>query len=130
MQLAELTGSDAELVRARRERLGIRPTFPRVDTCGGEFVAHTPYLYSTFDAGGVRVRDDGSVIEGSEAADEAAPTPTPKVLVLGGGPNRIGQGIEFDYCCCHAAFRRPGRRLREHHGQLQSGNRVDRLRHG
>ena len=104
VQLAELTGSDAELVRARRERLGIRPTFRRVDTCGGEFVAHTPYLYSTFDAGGVRVRDDGSVIEGSEAADEAAPTPTPKVLVLGGGPNRIGQGIEFDYCCCHAAF--------------------------
>lgn len=103
-QLAEFTGSDADLVRARRERFGIRPTFRRVDTCAAEFVAHTPYMYSTFDAGGLKVRPDGSVIESGEGADEARPTSTPKVLVLGGGPNRIGQGIEFDYCCCHAAF--------------------------
>ena len=103
-QLAEMTGSDIDLVRARRERLGIRPTFRRVDTCAAEFVAHTPYMYSTYDAGGLRVRPDGSVIEGVDSADEANPTSTPKVLVLGGGPNRIGQGIEFDYCCCHAAF--------------------------
>ena len=103
-QLAALTGSDVDVVRARRERLGIRPTFRRVDTCAAEFEAHTPYMYSTFDAGGVRVRKDGGIVEGHEGADEADPTPTPKVLVLGGGPNRIGQGIEFDYCCCHAAF--------------------------
>ena len=103
-QLAEFTGSDVSLVRARRERLGIRPTFRRVDTCAAEFIAHTPYMYSTFDAGGLRVQPDGSVVEGSAGADEANPTSAPKVLVLGGGPNRIGQGIEFDYCCCHAAF--------------------------
>ncbi len=103
-QLAEFTGSDVSLVRARRERLGIRPTFRRVDTCAAEFVAHTPYMYSTFDAGGLRILPDGSVIEDGDGADEASPTPTPKVLVLGGGPNRIGQGIEFDYCCCHAAY--------------------------
>ena len=104
LQLAEFTGSDAELVRARRERLGVLPTFRRVDTCAAEFVAHTPYMYSTYDAGGVQVRADGTVVDGRERADEASPTDTPKVLVLGGGPNRIGQGIEFDYCCCHAAF--------------------------
>ena len=103
-QIAEFTGSDADLVQARRERLGVLPTFRRVDTCAAEFVAHTPYLYSTYDAGGLRVRADGSTVDGTEGADESAPTPTPKVLVLGGGPNRIGQGIEFDYCCCHAAF--------------------------
>jgi len=103
-QIAELTGSEASLVRARRERLGIYPTFRRVDTCAAEFVAHTPYLYSTYDAGGVQVGEDGEIHSGRGVADEAPPTETPKVLVLGGGPNRIGQGIEFDYCCCHAAF--------------------------
>ena len=129
-RLAELTGSDADLVRARRERLGIRPTFRRVDTCAAEFVAHTPYLYSTFDAGGVRVRDDGSIIDGSEAADEAVPTSAPKVLVLGGGPNRIGQGIEFDYCCCHAAFAAREAGYESIMVNCNPGNRVDRLRHG
>ncbi|MFQ5742935.1 MAG: carbamoyl-phosphate synthase large subunit [Acidobacteriota bacterium] len=103
-QLALFTGSDGAVVRARRERLGVRPTFRRVDTCAAEFVAHTPYLYSTYDAGGLRVRPDGSTLAGTGAADEAAPSSRPKVLVLGGGPNRIGQGIEFNYCCCHAAF--------------------------
>ena len=66
---------------------GIRATFKTVDTCAAEFVAHTPYLYSTY-----------------EEEDEAPPTPRPKVVILGSGPNRIGQGIEFDYCCVHAAF--------------------------
>jgi len=103
-QIAAFTGSAAELVRARRERLGVYPTFRRVDTCAAEFVAHTPYLYSTYDAGGVQVADDGSISAERDSVDEAAPTDTPKVMVLGGGPNRIGQGIEFDYCCCHAAF--------------------------
>jgi carbamoyl-phosphate synthase large subunit len=74
-------------LRARRLELGIRATFKTVDTCAAEFVAHTPYLYSTY-----------------EEEDEAPPTPRPKVVILGSGPNRIGQGVEFDYCCVHAAF--------------------------
>jgi len=87
-QLADLLGQVSELdVRQRRVTLGIQPVFHRVDTCAAEFEAHTPYLYSTY-----------------ETSDEAAPTDRPKVIILGGGPNRIGQGIEFDYCCVHAAF--------------------------
>ncbi len=74
-------------IREVRRRLGLTPTFRRVDTCAAEFEAFTPYLYSTY-----------------EVEDEANPTNRPKVLILGGGPNRIGQGIEFDYCCCQAAF--------------------------
>ncbi len=74
-------------VRARRKEMGILPTYQRVDTCAAEFEAYTPYLYGTY-----------------ETADEAPPNDRPKVIILGGGPNRIGQGIEFDYCCCHAAF--------------------------
>lgn len=70
-----------------RKSLGLLPTFQRVDTCAAEFEAQTPYLYSAY-----------------EMADEANPTDRPKILILGGGPNRIGQGIEFDYCCCQAAF--------------------------
>jgi carbamoyl-phosphate synthase large subunit len=74
-------------VRAARARLGIRPVYKRVDTCGAEFEAHTPYLYSTY-----------------EDECEAQPTDRKKIMILGGGPNRIGQGIEFDYCCVHAVF--------------------------
>jgi carbamoyl-phosphate synthase large subunit len=74
-------------VRARRVQFGVTPTFQRVDTCAAEFESQTPYLYSAY-----------------EREDEARPTGKPKVLILGGGPNRIGQGIEFDYCCCQAAF--------------------------
>jgi carbamoyl-phosphate synthase large subunit len=74
-------------VRELREKLGIRPVFKLVDTCAAEFESMTPYLYSTY-----------------EEEDEAPPTETPKIIILGSGPNRIGQGIEFDYCCCHAAF--------------------------
>jgi carbamoyl-phosphate synthase large subunit len=81
-----LRGSEAE-VRARREQWGIVPVYKTVDTCAAEFVAHTPYLYSTY-----------------EGEDEAQPTARRKIVILGGGPNRIGQGIEFDYCCVHAAF--------------------------
>ena len=76
-----------QAVRARRKALGITPTYQRVDTCAAEFEAYTPYLYSSY-----------------ETQDEAPPDDRPKVIILGGGPNRIGQGIEFDYCCCHAAF--------------------------
>ena len=74
-------------VRDLRKRLGILPTFQRVDTCAAEFEAQTPYLYSAY-----------------EMDDEARPTDRQKIMILGGGPNRIGQGIEFDYCCCQAAF--------------------------
>jgi len=74
-------------VRARREALGVRPVYKLVDTCAAEFESLTPYMYSCYDE-----------------EDEAAPTATKKVIILGSGPNRIGQGIEFDYCCCHAAF--------------------------
>ena len=78
----------ARTVRAWREKQGLLPTYRLVDTCAAEFEAHTPYYYSTHDA------DD----------DESRPTSKPKILILGGGPNRIGQGIEFDYCCVHASF--------------------------
>src|SRR5689334_6952793 len=85
--IARLTGTREREVRARRLSYGIRATFKTVDTCAAEFVAHTPYLYSTY-----------------EEEDEAPPTARRKVVILGSGPNRIGQGIEFDYCCVHAAF--------------------------
>jgi carbamoyl-phosphate synthase large subunit len=84
----KLEGHDGiKKVRELREGHGIRPVFKLVDTCAAEFESMTPYLYSTY-----------------EEEDEAPPTKTPKIIILGSGPNRIGQGIEFDYCCCHAAF--------------------------
>ena len=86
-QLSKLLGCKESAVRQRRADDGIVPTFKRVDTCAAEFESHTPYLYSTF-----------------EDEDEAGDSPSDRVLILGSGPNRIGQGIEFDYCCCHAAF--------------------------
>jgi carbamoyl-phosphate synthase large subunit len=89
-RLANLTEAD---VAALRARLDVRPAFKRIDTCAAEFAAPTAYMYSTYEtpfAGAL--------------ADEARPTDRRKVVILGGGPNRIGQGIEFDYCCCHAAF--------------------------
>ncbi len=87
LQLAELWGVGGEDVRQRRLSCGVRPVFKRVDTCAAEFESFTPYLYSSY-----------------ESEDEAEPTDRRKVMILGSGPNRIGQGIEFDYCCCHAAF--------------------------
>jgi carbamoyl-phosphate synthase large subunit len=87
-QIAGLVGEGDELsVRRRRQGLSVAPTYHRVDTCAAEFEAHTSYLYSSYDT-----------------VCEAAPQDRPKVIILGSGPNRIGQGIEFDYCCCHAAF--------------------------
>ena len=85
--LGEIWNVSAEVVRARRAEANVRPVFKRVDTCAAEFESFTPYLYSSY-----------------EEEDEGAPTARKKVLILGSGPNRIGQGIEFDYCCCHAAF--------------------------
>ena len=92
-RLAKLTGISAEQVAAHRHKLGVRPAFKRIDTCAAEFASPTAYMYSTYD-----------VPFAGRVADEAAPTDRKKVVILGGGPNRIGQGIEFDYCCCHAAF--------------------------
>ncbi|HSE15684.1 MAG TPA: carbamoyl-phosphate synthase large subunit [Pyrinomonadaceae bacterium] len=86
-RLAYLTERSEDEVREYRKSLGIVPVYKRVDTCGAEFESHTPYLYSTY-----------------ETEDEAAPTDRRKIMILGSGPNRIGQGIEFDYCCCHASF--------------------------
>jgi carbamoyl-phosphate synthase large subunit len=92
--LRAMTGGVTEAeVRAHRLRLGVRPVFKRIDSCAAEFDAATPYLYSTYEA----------PLFG-EAEDEAEVSGARKVMILGGGPNRIGQGIEFDYCCCHAAF--------------------------
>ncbi len=87
-RLAKLAGLSEAEVRARRHAAGVRPVFKRIDTCAAEFESLTPYMYSTY--------------AGTEC--EAEPTDKRKIAILGGGPNRIGQGIEFDYCCCHAAF--------------------------
>ncbi|HIQ16840.1 MAG TPA: carbamoyl-phosphate synthase large subunit [Novosphingobium capsulatum] len=84
--------SEAE-VRALRHKLGVRPVFKRIDSCAAEFEAVTPYMYSTYEGGLF-----------GEPENEAAPSDRRKIVILGGGPNRIGQGIEFDYCCCHACF--------------------------
>jgi carbamoyl-phosphate synthase large subunit len=86
-RLAAIWQSDEDTVRAMRQQAGVRPVYKRVDTCAAEFRAHTPYLYSTY-----------------EQECESRPGGRRKIMILGGGPNRIGQGIEFDYCCCHAAF--------------------------
>ena len=89
-------------VRRHRKALGIEPVYKLVDTCAAEFEAITPYYYSTYERPFEMVGSDGS--QQSTVDDEASITSTPKIVILGGGPNRIGQGIEFDYCCCHAAF--------------------------
>ncbi len=86
-RLAYLTKRTEDEVRAYRKSLDLIPVYKRVDTCGAEFESYTPYLYSTY-----------------EEEDEAEPTDRKKIMILGSGPNRIGQGIEFDYCCCHASF--------------------------
>src|SRR6186713_1620688 len=92
-RLGKLTGVSPEAVRQKRHALGVRPVFKRIDTCAAEFASPTAYMYSTYE----------SPFAGA-TADESAPTDAKKVIILGGGPNRIGQGIEFDYCCCHACF--------------------------
>ncbi len=92
-RLAVLAGKDPAAVAGMRHALGVEPVYKRIDTCAAEFEAITPYMYSTFEAD-----------HGGHAECEAAPSDRRKVAILGGGPNRIGQGIEFDYCCCHAAF--------------------------
>ncbi|MFM2100777.1 MAG: hypothetical protein RLZZ366_2316 [Pseudomonadota bacterium] len=92
-QRAMAGGVTEAAVRALRHKLGVRPVFKRIDTCAAEFEAKTPYMYSTYEAPSF-----------GEPECESAPTDREKIVILGGGPNRIGQGIEFDYCCCHACF--------------------------
>ncbi|MBV9301126.1 MAG: carbamoyl-phosphate synthase large subunit [Acidobacteriaceae bacterium] len=87
LRIERLIGTQPGAVRETRKKLGVRAVFNRVDTCAAEFESFTPYLYSSY-----------------ESEDEAAPTTRRKIMILGSGPNRIGQGIEFDYCCCHASF--------------------------
>jgi carbamoyl-phosphate synthase large subunit len=86
-EIAKLWNVKSSEVRTRRHELGVEPVFKRVDTCAAEFESFTPYMYSTY-----------------EEEDESAAVDRPKIVILGSGPNRIGQGIEFDYCCCHASF--------------------------
>ena len=92
-RLAKLAGTTEKAVRDLRAKLGVNAVFKRIDTCAAEFAALTPYMYSTYERA-----------VGDAPACEAAPSQKKKIIILGGGPNRIGQGIEFDYCCCHAAF--------------------------
>ncbi|MDD8022087.1 MAG: carbamoyl-phosphate synthase large subunit [Paracoccaceae bacterium] len=92
-RLAKLTGRDEAQVRRARRNLGVTAVFKRIDTCAAEFEAQTPYMYSTYEAPAM-----------GDVECEARPSDRKKVVILGGGPNRIGQGIEFDYCCCHACF--------------------------
>ncbi len=111
-QIGRIFGRTEWEVRAERQRRGIRPVYKIVDTCAAEFEAETPYYYSTYDE-----------------EDELRPAEKERIVILGGGPNRIGQGVEFDYCCVQAAYRAARRRLRDGDGQLQPGDRLDRLRH-
>ncbi len=92
-RLASLTKTDAEVIQKIREKLDVHPVYKRIDTCAAEFASPTAYMYSTYE-----------VPFAGALANEAQVSSRKKVVILGGGPNRIGQGIEFDYCCCHAAF--------------------------
>ncbi|RZJ44076.1 MAG: carbamoyl-phosphate synthase large subunit, partial [Brevundimonas sp.] len=93
-RLGQLTGKTEAEVRKARRALDVRPVFKRIDTCAAEFASATAYMYSTYETGAL----------GQVPQNEADPSDRKKAIILGGGPNRIGQGIEFDYCCCHAAF--------------------------
>ncbi|MGI9422248.1 MAG: carbamoyl-phosphate synthase large subunit [Hyphomicrobiaceae bacterium] len=92
-RLAQLAGCSQQDVEDRRDKLGVHPVFKRIDTCAAEFASPTAYMYSTYEIGLI-----------DQPVCEAQPSDRQKVIILGGGPNRIGQGIEFDYCCCHACF--------------------------
>ena len=93
-RISELTGSTANDVMAKRHSLDVLPSYKRIDTCAAEFEARTPYMYSSYE----------TFAAGEAAECESNPSEREKIIILGGGPNRIGQGIEFDYCCCHACF--------------------------
>ena len=103
-EIAQLTGSDERFVRAYRHGLGVLPCMKTVDTCAAEFASATEYHYKTYEG---LVRAAGG--KKASAPNEVTPTTKPKVMILGAGPNRIGQGIEFDYCCVHASYALEGR---------------------
>lgn len=106
-RIAELTGFTEDNIRQLRKEQGIRPVYKMVDTCAAEFEANTPYLYSTYERPFYKIAECGTRnAESSQKLieDEAKPTDKKKIVILGSGPNRIGQGIEFDYCCVHAVF--------------------------
>lgn len=111
-QLAEMWKRPESDIAALREAMGIRPVYYLVDTCAAEFEAYTPYFYSTYETG-----------------EELKVHARRKVIILGGGPNRIGQGIEFDYCCCQASFALRAEGGGGHYGELQPRNGIHRLRH-
>ncbi|KAA8425228.1 carbamoyl phosphate synthase large subunit, partial [Acetobacter sp. DmW_125123] len=92
VQLSRLSGTQPEEVAKLRAEAGVTPVYKRIDTCAGEFASSTPYMYSTYEG------------QFAPPTCESNPTDREKIVILGGGPNRIGQGIEFDYCCVHAAY--------------------------
>ena len=98
-RLGELTNQNEAAVRALRSALGVHPVYKRIDTCAGEFESRTPYMYSCYETGEIGADGEAGVAE-----CESEPSDRKKAIILGGGPNRIGQGIEFDYCCVHAAY--------------------------
>jgi len=109
LYLGEISSETVLKVRAKRKELGVEAVFKCVDTCAAEFEAITPYYYSTYQPGSKRMDDSGKVVDVAPECElrdrlRAETDPKQKVVILGGGPNRIGQGIEFDYCCVHAAF--------------------------
>ena len=111
-RIARLVGAKPARRRGQARRRGIVPVYKRVDTCAAEFESYTPYLYSTY-----------------EEEDEAEPDIDKKIMILGSGPNRIGQGIEFDYCCCHAAFALKEEGFETIMVNCNPGDGVDGLRH-
>ncbi len=102
IQLARAWNTDPAKVRTRRKQLGVEPVYKLVDTCAAEFEAYTPYYYSTYETPIAKLDEDGNAQPFTD--DEVRVSDKKKIIILGGGPNRIGQGIEFDYCCVHAVF--------------------------
>ncbi|WP_448533263.1 carbamoyl-phosphate synthase large subunit [Parathermosynechococcus lividus] len=103
-QIAYATKTTDDQVRAYRQSLGVVPVYKTVDTCAAEFEAYTPYYYSTYEQPTERINPDTGELEAQPPESEVLPPRKPRVMILGSGPNRIGQGIEFDYCCCHASY--------------------------
>ena len=107
-EIAALTGSDERFVRAYRKGLGVVPSMKTVDTCAAEFSSATEYHYKTYE----NIYRTSPIAKKCVAPDETTPADKPKAMILGAGPNRIGQGIEFDYCCVHASYALAARGLR------------------
>jgi len=103
-QIARALNSEEDKIRALRQKAGIEAVYKLVDTCAGEFEAYTPYYYSTYETPFKKLGIRNDKLEIETAEDETRKAPKKKIMILGGGPNRIGQGIEFDYCCVHASF--------------------------